>query len=122
MKRGPQEITRPVAGEDPPRAVAAVRRRGEPDDEDPRLGIAEAGQRTTPVRLVREARDLLASDSFAPLNEARTAAAGDDLGAERFETVSRVDPYGRVDRRTGLGARSRPRQVSFRWAAASARP
>ncbi len=113
MKRGPQEIARPVAGEDSPGPVAAVRRRGEPDDEDPRLGIAEAGQRTTPVRLVREARDLLAGDSFAPLDETRTAAAGDDLGAERLEAV---------DRRTGLGARSRPRQVSFRWAAASARP
>ena len=44
-----------VAGEDPAGPVAAVGRRSQPDDQDPRLRVAEPGHRSAPVRLVAEA-------------------------------------------------------------------
>jgi hypothetical protein len=85
MQCGPQEVAARVAGEDPPGPVAAVGCRREPDDEDPRVGIAEAGERPAPVRLVAVAGDLLPGDLFPPRDEPRTAPALDDLALELGE-------------------------------------
>ena len=79
MERGPQEVARRVAGEDAPGPVAAVGRRREPDEQDPRLRVAEPRQRTAPVGLIPESGDLLARDELAPGDEPRAAAADDDL-------------------------------------------
>ena len=43
VQRREQKIARAIAREDAPRAVAAVRRRREPDDHEARLRIAEPG-------------------------------------------------------------------------------
>ena len=56
--------------------------RRETDDQDPGVGIAEARDGPAPVCLVVEAGDLLAGDSLPPRDEARTTAAGDDLGRQ----------------------------------------
>ncbi len=94
-----QEVPGRVAGEHPTRPVAAMGGRGEADDEDPRRGVAEPGHRPAPVRLVAESSDLLAGDAFTPLDEPRTAAAGDDLrgqlgqGRPAVEDVVRHDAY-----------------------------
>ena len=93
MERGPQEVARRVAGEDAARPVAAVGRRREPDEQDPRLWVAEPRQRTAPVGLIPESRDLLARDELAPRDEPRAAAADDDLvgqGGEGRQVGHRV--------------------------------
>jgi hypothetical protein len=56
--------------------------RCETDNENPGVGVAEAWDRPAPVRLVAEAGDLFAGDSLAPLDQARAASAGDDLGRQ----------------------------------------
>ena len=59
-----------------------MRRGRQPNDEDPRGRVAEAGKRTTPVGLGTEAGDLLAGHLLAPRDEPRAASAGDDLGRQ----------------------------------------
>ena len=65
MQAGEQPVAAGVAGEDPAGAVAALRRRGEPDDQDPRgrraparrsAGPSRAGRRTTPASRGRRPR------------------------------------------------------------------
>ena len=46
MKRGVEKIARAIAGENAAGAVGSVRARREPDDDDPRLQVAEARHRT----------------------------------------------------------------------------
>jgi len=82
MERRPQEVAARVAGEHPPGPVAAVRRRREAEDEDPGVRVAEARQWPAPVRLVAEARDLLARHQLPPGDETRAAEAADDVVVE----------------------------------------
>jgi len=64
---GPEEpVARPVAGEHPPRAVPAVRGRGQPHDQQPGRGVAEAGDGPGPVVLVTERGPALATDLLPP--------------------------------------------------------
>src|SRR5437588_4602410 len=79
VQRREQEVPRTIAREDPPRPVAAVCGRREPEDEDARPRVAEPGHRSSPVRLVREAGDLLPGDLLAPGDEPRTSTAHDDV-------------------------------------------
>ena len=76
VQRGEQEVARRIAGEHPTRPVAAVRRRREPDEQDPRRRVTEPGHRPAPVRLVAEAGDLLDGDGLAPRDEARAGRQG----------------------------------------------
>ena len=88
IQRGEEEVARPVAGEDPPGPVAAVGGRREPDDQDPRRGIAEARDRVDPSTSRRAKRATSrAADPLAPGDEPRTAPAGGDLRVERGERV-----------------------------------
>ena len=73
-QRREQEVARPVAGEHPAGAIAAVRRGREPDDQHPGAGVAETRHRPGPVRLVAKRRALLARDLFAPFDEPRARA------------------------------------------------
>ena len=72
-----------IAGEDPAGPVAAVRGRRQPQQQDPRIRVAEPRQRPAPVRLVAEPRDLLDGDPLAPLDQPRTPPARDDLAGQR---------------------------------------
>src|SRR6185437_4698614 len=85
MQCGPQEVAARVAGEDAPGPIAAVGRGREPDDQDARRWIAEAGQRPRPVRLAREPSRRLARRLLAPGHEPRTPNAVDDLGFDGRE-------------------------------------
>src|SRR5262245_54762483 len=67
-----------VAGEHAPGAVGAVRCRREADQQQPRLGVAEAGDRPAPVDLVTIRAPLLARDLLAEAPQTRTEFAGDD--------------------------------------------
>ena len=90
MEGRPQEIAAGVAGEDASGPVSTVGRRCEPEDQDPRLRVAEAGDRPAPILVVAEPGDLLARDPLPPLDEARAAPALDDLGLERGEATGSV--------------------------------
>ena len=70
MKTRPVRLPPCAAGASPTRRIRAVR-------------VAEARHRPAPVRLVAEARDLLARDLLAPLDEPRAAPALDDLRGQR---------------------------------------
>ena len=56
VHRTEQPVARPVAGEDASGAVAAVRRRRQPHDQQGGRRVAEAGHRPAPVLLVGEGR------------------------------------------------------------------
>src|SRR5205085_8776798 len=85
MERGVEPVTAAIAREDAARAVAAVRRRSEPDDPEARPWIAEARERLPPVRPFLEAAHLFTRHPLAVLDEAGTAAAADDPTVERRE-------------------------------------
>ena len=53
MKRGVQEVARSIAREDATRPIPTVGGRRQSKDEHPRVGVAETGQGSTPVRLRR---------------------------------------------------------------------
>ena len=104
MQRGEEEVARAVAGEDAAGAIGAVRRRREPEDQHPRRGVAEAGDRPAPVRLARERRALLARDELAPRDEPRAAPAGDDLASIAARPSALTRPAAATAAR-GSGAR-----------------
>jgi len=85
MECRPQEVAARVAGEDAAGSIAAMGGRREPHDENARVGIPEAGQRSAPVRLVAVAGDLLAGDPLAPRDEPWAPTAFDDLALELVE-------------------------------------
>ena len=78
-----------VAGEDASRPVSAVRRRGEPDDQDARRGIAESGNRAPPVRPVAEASDALPGDAGAMGDQPRTQPAAHQPLRQAGQAVTR---------------------------------
>src|SRR5450759_2932033 len=78
----PEEVAGGIAREDPAGPVGAVRAGGQADEEDPRLLVAEAGDRAAPVGLVAVAGDLRAGLTLAPLHEARARPALADHGVE----------------------------------------
>jgi hypothetical protein len=85
MQGREEPVAAAIAGEHPPGAIGAVRRRCEPHNEDLRLRVAKPGDGPTPVLLIAVRRPALARDVFAPGNEARAGAALDDLGVELDE-------------------------------------
>src|SRR5438874_9692736 len=94
VQRRIEEVAAAIAGDHPPRPVAAVRRRREPDDEQPRSRISEAGQRARPVRPVAKPPDLDPRDLLAPGDQARAGAALGDLAVQRAQPAQdpRVPP------------------------------
>ena len=92
-------------------------RRREANDDEPRLGVAEAGHRTAPVLPVAEGRPFLPGHALAPLHQPRATPAGDDL---LVESLQRVALRGH-DSRPQLLTRSGTRQMSGRPSSAIAR-
>jgi hypothetical protein len=82
VERRVEPVARAVAGEHPAGPVRTVRRRSEPDDDDPRARVAEARDRSAPVALAAIAARWIGRDALAPLDEPRAAAAIDDLRLE----------------------------------------
>jgi hypothetical protein len=85
IERRHQEVTRAVAREDAAGSVGAVRGGRETDDQQPRRGIAEARDRTSPVHLVAVRAFLFESDAAAVLPQTRTTIAGDNRVANGNE-------------------------------------
>ena len=79
MQRREQPVARAVAGEHAAGAVAAVRGRGEPQDDDRRRRVAEARHRPAPVGLAGER---------ARLTRATSSRQATSRGQRRQETIS----------------------------------
>jgi len=82
MQGAEEEVSRLVSREDPARAVTAVRRRGQADEEERRARVAECGQRPAPVGLGAKAAGSAPRRLLAPRDQPRTPAACDDLAFE----------------------------------------
>jgi hypothetical protein len=89
MQRGVEPVAALVAGEHAPRPVAAVRRRGEPDDEHAGAGIAEGRDGSPPVAPVAKARDLRACRRLAMGNQAGAEPAADEAPFQPREPATR---------------------------------
>jgi hypothetical protein len=74
-----EEVSGTVAGKDPARTVRAVGRRCEPEDYYLRVRVSETGYGTTPVSFVSVGGLFRVGYLFAPLDQSRAVAAGDDL-------------------------------------------
>ena len=90
MECSVQPRTAPVAREHPSRAVPAMGRGREPDDEETSLRVAERRDWTAPVRLVRERASLLPSNALAPVDKTGTQATRDDLTRNRIQAIAVV--------------------------------
>ena len=106
VEGGEQEVTGPIAREDAAGAVAAVRRRGKPDDDDARGGYAPPGYRPGPVTLSGETPRRIVGGVLAVLDQARAQTTVDDL----VPKLGQGDrPLAQVDARTPLRPLRRPR-------------
>src|SRR5262245_37109232 len=85
VERREQEISRPIPREDPPGPVPAVRRRGQPHDDQRRLWISEPGHRPPPVRLAPVRPALLSGHLLSPGHQPWTPPARDHGLVERRE-------------------------------------
>src|SRR6185295_6565932 len=73
-----------IAGEDPARAIAAMRRRRQPDYEQPCPRITKIRHRLSPIFRVAKRRPLVARHLPAIFNQPWAARAGDNLPIERL--------------------------------------
>ena len=89
VERGEKKIPAPVAGEHPSRAVRAVRRRRETEDETVGLRITEVRHGAAPVRLFPERRPLFPRDPFSPFDETGATAAIDEFVVEKKDRFHR---------------------------------
>jgi len=106
VEGGEQEVPGPIAREDAAGAVAAVRRRGKPDDDDARGGYAPPGYRPGPVTLSGETPRRIVGGVLAVLDQARAQTTVDDL----VPKLGQGDrPLAQVDARTPLRPLRRPR-------------
>src|SRR5262249_7494656 len=94
-----QPVAGPVTGEDAAGPVPTVRRRREPDDEQARGRIAEAGHRPAPVLLVPICSPSLASDLLAPRDQPWARPAFDDLLGQGREVSGPPTSHHEPDRK-----------------------
>ena len=85
MKRAVKPVAAAVAGKHPAGAIAAMRRRRQTDDQNPRLRITKAGQRLGPISLAVIATRWLLCRRFAPTHQAWTTPACDDGFVQLFD-------------------------------------
>ena len=78
IQRSIEPIAAAVAGEYSSRAVSTVRGRGEANDQEPGLGIAETRQRLGPIALALIPARRLLRHLLAPAHQARALPASDD--------------------------------------------
>src|SRR5207245_5284046 len=88
-ERAEEPVTAAVPGEDAPRAVAAMSGRREPDQEQTRARVAEAGQRARGVPLAAEAARRRLGHGLPVGDESRAAPTAHYLPAENPEPLPR---------------------------------
>ena len=92
MEGAVQPFTAAIARKHSSRAVPAVGRGREPDDEETSLRVAERRDWTAPVRLVRERAPLLPCNALSPMDKAGTSATRDDFTRDRIKAIVVVSP------------------------------
>lgn len=88
MKGGHQKVrgaARPVAGKDATRAVGSVCGGSQPHEKDPRVWIAEAGNRSPPVRVLPIGALLVPGNHGTVVPQTFALAAVDDGGGHALE-------------------------------------
>ena len=93
VQRGEQPVAAAVPGEDPAGAVAAVRRRGQPDQQDPGVRRTPRGHRPSPVQLSgvrRPYRDPSLGDVLPPGDQPGAGPAVDDHPVQRVRVGREV--------------------------------
>jgi hypothetical protein len=85
MKDRVHEVAGAIAGKGPSCPISSMRPRGKAQDEDAGEGIAEAGDGTSPIRLILICTAFNLADTFAVVAKARTLFAGDDRLANLFK-------------------------------------
>ena len=88
VHRSVQPVAAAVTGEHSSGSVGAVGRRGETDDHQLGLGIAEARDASTPVVPVGVGRSLLDRDLFSPVDQPRARSTLRDLLGHDGERIS----------------------------------
>ena len=96
-----QPVARAVTGEDPAGAIAAVRRRGQAEQQDPCLLVTPARNRPAPVPLLLERAARLEGHPLAPAHQARAGTAHGLPGGEFEQVGSLVREQSDVGRRVG---------------------
>jgi hypothetical protein len=86
MKGPIQPVPGAIAGEDPPCAIRSVSGRSQPENEQRRLRITEAGNGSTPILLIAVGGSTLTRHLFSPVDEALTSTTVGDLAGELVET------------------------------------
>jgi len=85
VESGIEKIAGAVAGEDAAGAIAAVGGGGEAENQELRVGIAEAGDGFAPVGPIAKGAAFFLRDFFTVNDEARAFAAGDDFFVQDME-------------------------------------
>ena len=83
-----QPLAAPISREDAAGSISSVGRRGKADDEEPGAGISEAGDGPPSVLPIPERGPLRSGDLLAVSDQARAAAAADDLGRDAFQGIA----------------------------------
>ena len=83
-----QPVAAPISREDAAGPIPSMRRRGKADDEEPGARISEAGDGPPPVLPIPERGPLRSGDLLAVSDQARAAAAADDLGRDAFQGIA----------------------------------
>jgi len=83
-----QPLAAPISREDAAGPIPSMRRRGKADDEEPGARISEAGDGPPPVLPIPERGPLRSGDLLAVSDQARAAAAADDLGRDAFQGIA----------------------------------
>jgi len=79
-----------------------VSRRGQANNEDPRVWIAKSRDRPTPVFPIAEGRAFRQRDLLAVSNEPGTLAASNNLGRHPFQAIRRHGRSGIPSRRKSV--------------------
>lgn len=90
VQRSEEEIARAVSGEHAAGTVGSVRSGREPQNEQPRLGIAERGHRPAPVFLIAIGPPLLGRDMSTVRHQPRAAGTLDHLLLEEAQRLLRT--------------------------------
>ena len=83
-----QPLAAPISREDAAGPIPSMRRRGKADDDEPGARVSEAGDGPPPVLPIPERGPLRSGDLLAVSDQARAAAAADDLGRDAFQGIA----------------------------------
>ena len=89
VQRAKKPVARRVAGENATGAIAAVRGGREAENEQPRIFVAEARNRSAPINPVAKLAFFFARDALAIFDESRAKCAANDARVDRNNAVAR---------------------------------